>query len=895
MIIKAEDHLSHIGTPRKSGRYPWGSGGAASARNRDLLGVVKKLKEEGMSDKDIATGMGISTTDLVDLKRIALTRAKLEKIDQIDRLADKGWSNSAIGRRMGVPESTVRSLRAPGVKAKAEILQNTADMLKRQVEAKKYIDVGRGVELDLPISDGGNLGLPPDKLRAAVTMLRQEGYTVHHVKVLQVTTGHETTRKVLAKPDVPYSEVYRNRGEIKLISEHSDDRGRTWNAIEPPKSISSRRVAINYAEDGGAQNDGVIHLRPGVKDLSLGAARYAQVRIAVDSTHYLKGMAVHKDDLPEGVDVVFNTNKSNTGRKKDAMKEMEKDASGNINVENPFTSSIKRQKGYLNIVNEEGDWDKWSNNLSSQVLSKQKPSLAKQQLAMKHELKQKEFDEISRLTNPSVRKYLLERFADQTDSDAVDMQAHHLPRQATKVILPLNSMKPHEIYAPSFNNGDRVALIRFPHGGTFEIPELTVNNRNPEAKKILGTNAIDAVGIHHKVAERLSGADFDGDHVLVIPNAKKLIEVKPALDGLKGFDPQTYKRDPASGVPKISKAGKEYQMGSVSNLITDMTIRGAGTDDIARAIRHSMVVIDSEKHDLDYRKSARDHDIRQLKEKYQKNPVTGKSGASTIISRARSDVRIPNRELRKASLGGPIDPVTGKKVFVDTGESFVSPQTGKTVVRKQRVDRLSIIDDAHTLVSDPHGTPIERVYADHSNKLKAMANSARKESLGITLTPSSKSAKVVYSKEVASLNAQLNIAKKNAPLERQAQTLANVIVAQKKQADPNMDSDTAKKIKNKAIDETRARLNAGKTRIRPTQEEWNAIQAGAISNSKLHDILTNGDLETIKKLATPRDQNVMTSSKAARAVSMLSLGYTQAEVAGHLGVSPSTLKASISE
>ena len=48
-------------------------------------------------------------------------------------------------------------------------------------------------------------------------------------------------------------------------------------------------------------------------------------------------------------------------------------------------------------------------------------------------------------------------------------------------------------------------------------------------------------------------------------------------------------------------------MGDVSNLITDMTIKGANNDELARAVRHSMVVIDSEKHNLDVKASARDN------------------------------------------------------------------------------------------------------------------------------------------------------------------------------------------------------------------------------------------------------------------------------------------------
>lgn len=890
MTVIKEDHLAHYGILRRSGRYPWGSGSSQSTRNRSFLDTVENLRKQGMSESQIAEGFGITTTQLRASRTIALNQQKQEKIDQAQRLKDKGYSNVKIGERMGINESSVRALLAPGEKDKANVLQSTADMLKRQVEEKNYIDVGRGVELDLPISNGGNIGISSDKFKTAISMLQEEGYKVHYVKIQQLGTGKETTMKVLSKPDVPYSEVYKNRGQIKQISEHSENHGRDWAAIHPPTSVSSRRVAIRYAEDGGGKEDGVIHVRPGVKDLDLGKANYAQVRIAVDGTHYLKGMAVYKDDLPNGTDLVFNTNKKDTGRKKDAMKEMEKNADGSINMENPFGATIKPggQRGHLNIVNEEGDWDNWSRTLSSQVLSKQSPALAKQQLNMTHERRQTEFDDIIRLTNPSVRRKLLETFADETDSAAVHLKAAALPGQATKVILPVNSVKPTEIYAPSFHNGTRVALVRFPHGGTFEIPELTVNNRNPEAKKILGSSAKDAVGIHHKVAERLSGADFDGDHVLVIPNTHGAIKSTPALEGLKGFDPQTYKIPEGSHIPKITSSRKQQEMGKVSNLITDMTIQGAGSEDMARAIRHSMVVIDSEKHGLDFKRSADNNGILQLKEKYQGNK---KAGASTIISRATSDKYVDELKPRPAKEGGPIDPVTGKKVFVPTGKTYVN-RKGQTVTKKTRFDKLALTEDAHALVSDTRH-PTELVYAEHSNQLKSLANRARKEALSTRLTPYSPSAKAAYSNEVGSLNAKLNIAKKNAPLERQAQLLANQVVSQKRQANPDMDASDLKKIKNQALTEARIRTGAGKQRIVLTQGEWDAIQAGAISNSKLKDILDNSDLDTVKKLATPRVDKLMTSAKTMRAQSMLNAGYTQAEVASALGVSLSTLKATI--
>lgn len=884
MIVQEKDYLAHYGILRKSGRYPWGSGGTQSARNRSYLATLENLRKEGLSETEIARGFGITTTQLRAARSIARNEEKQAQINMAQRLKDKGYSNVAIGERMGINESSVRSLLAPGQKDKADILQTTSNMLKDQVDQKSYIDIGTGVE--------NHLGVSGTKLNTAVAMLQEQGYTVHYIKVQQLGTGQQTTIKVLAKPNTPYKEVFQNRDQIKQITDFSEDGGRSFLGLQPPLSISSKRIDVRYADMGGKEADGVIYVRPGVKDLSLGAANYAQVRIAVDGTHYLKGMAVYKDDLPKGVDLVFNTNKSNTGKKSDVFKELKDDP------DNPFGAVVRQRlelgkdgkhhvTSAMNIVNEEGDWETWSRNLPSQMLSKQNPDLAKSQLNVTYERRQRELDGIMELTNPAVRKKLLDSFADDADSAAVHLKAAALPRQATKVILPVSSMKKDEIYAPSFRDGERVALVRFPHGGTFEIPQLTVNNRNAAARKLLGSAAKDAVGIHHSVAERLSGADFDGDTVLVIPNNRGLVKSTPALEGLKGFDPQSsYPAYP--GMSAISPSRKQQEMGNVTNLIADMSIRGANATELARAVRHSMVVIDAEKHNLDYKSSAKDNGIPQLKAKYQ---GSARAGASTLITRATSEIRVPERKPRSAAKGGPVDKATGKKVFEETGATFVNRQ-GKTVVKTIKSKKLAEVSDAHKLSS---GTEMEEVYADHSNRLKALANSARKASVNTQATPYSPSAKAVYSKQVGSLNAKLNLALKNRPLERQAQVLANAVVSQKRQANPHMDAADLKKIKAQALAEARTRTGAGKQRIEITDDEWHAIQAGAISKSKLKDILDNSDLDTVRKLATPRTNTVMTAAKQSRATAMLNSGYTPAEVADALGVAVSTLNSSLSK
>lgn len=885
-----ELELEHYGTPRHSGRYPWGSGKDPQQHHRDFLGEVDRLRKKGMSSTEIAKGFGMTTTQLRAKQAIAKNEVRKSDAEQALRLKDKGMSNVAIGKQMGINESSVRSLLDPAMAEKRDILETTANLLKDKM-GDGYLDVGAGTENHLGISDY--------QLSTAVARLKAEGYEVHNIQVDQLGTrsGQKTTINVLSPPGTKYVDIVRNPNKIKTVAAYSDDGGRTFEDILPPRNISSNRISVRYAEDGGANADGVIYVRRGVPDVSLGSARYAQVRIAVDGTHYLKGMAMYKDDMPAGSDLLFNTNKSRSVGKLGAMKAQKDDE------ENPFGATVhqlkytdaegKEQRSVMNIVNEEGNWKDWSRSLSSQMLSKQSTELASKQLNLALKSRQDEFDEIKSLTNPVVKKKLLTSFADGAESASVHLKAAALPGQGTHVILPIESMKETEIHAPNYENGTKVVLIRFPHGGTFEIPELTVNNKNKEARSTIGT-AIDAVGIHPKVAQRLSGADFDGDTVLVIPNNNRMVKTSSALKDLEGFDPQSYKIDRESGKPapaKISPRAKQQQMGDVSNLITDMTIKGAKPEELARAVKHSMVVIDAEKHDLNYKQSAIDNGIASLKEKYQGRGPTGRlSGASTIISKSgNATVKVPDKKLRTAAQGGAIDPLTGKKVFVETGATYVDRVTGKTKTKLIESKPLLETDNAHTLSS---GTPMEHIYAEYSNNLKALANSARKEALqtgGINYSPT---ASKTYAREVASLGAKLNIALKNKPLERQAQLIANSIVATKTRDNPGMEQADLKKIKSQALQVARDRVgvtsrNERQVNIEP--KEWEAIQAGAITTNKLTQILDQADLDKVKELATPRTQLTVTPVKLARAKAMLSSGYTQAEIAKQLGVATSTL------
>jgi predicted transcriptional regulator len=881
----AEEILMHYGMPRRSGRYPWGSGKNPYQRSGDFLSRVNELKKSGMSEKEIAEYMGLTTTQLRTQVGLAKDERRSLEVATAKSLREKGYSLNQIAEKMGYKnDSSIRSLLNEDAEARMNQARKTAEFLKKQVDEKGMIDVGAGVEREL--------GISKEKMKQALYILEMEGYKVYGGGVPQATNpGKQTNIQVLCPPGTKHKEIY-NFDKINSVRDYvSHDGGETFDTFVYPKSMDSSRLKIRYAEEGGKEKDGVIEIRRGVEDLSLGNSHYAQVRILVDGNKYLKGMAIYSDDMPDGVDVVFNTDKSKNVPKMDVLKNITNDP------DNPFGSLIKaggqsyyidkdgkRQLSLINKRAEEGDWGDWKDSLPSQFLSKQSITLIKKQLNLAAADKQAEFDEICSLTNPTVKKALLKSFADDCDAAAVHLQAAALPRQKYHVILPINSLKDNEVYAPNYKNGEQVALVRFPHGGTFEIPILTVNNKHAEARRILGNTPIDAVGINSKVAARLSGADFDGDTVMVIPTGGKVkIISTPPLKGLEGFDPKMeYPERPGMKYMKNTQT----EMGKISNLITDMTLKGATQDEIARAVRHSMVVIDAEKHKLDYKKSEIDNGIASLKKKYQGTyDNTGRyhEGAATLISRAKSEVSVLKRK------GSPIiDKETGKQTYKEVYEEYTDPKTGKTRVRTQKSTRMAETDDAFTLVSDAN-TPAERAYAEYANKMKALANQARKEMVNTGKIAYSSSAKKTYQEEVDSLLAKLNVALKNAPRERQAQVMANAAVNAKKQANPDMTPGEIKKISQQELTRARAAVGAKREIIKITDREWEAIQAGAISENKLTQILNHVDIDDLRQRATPRTTTSLSTAKINKISSMNASGYSTADIAKALGVSPATV------
>ena len=908
-ITSESNILEHYGTKRHSGRYPWGSGDNPYQHSGDFLSRVEELKKKGLSEKEILETINDSLPDEYKMGltefRTARQKAghdrKALEYDQIRALKDDGLGWKEIGDKLGMSESSVRSKYNNAIGEKASQAEKIAATLKEEVDKKGMID----------ISEGANqvLGVSESKLDEAAYILEAEyGYQRYGVGIRQPTNVRQQTNiTVLAKPEFDQKYAYQHQDQIDSLGDyHSDDGGETFTKLQRPSSLDSSRVAIRYGDEGGLDKDGVMEIRRGVPDLDLGKSHYAQVRILVDGDHYLKGMAVYSDDLPDGVDVMFNTNKPSGTPKMKVLKEAKADP------DNPFGAAIKANgqsmyigedgKEHLSPINklkEEGDWDTMSRNVSSQFLSKQPKKLIENQLNLTVADYKAQYDEIMRYDNPTVKKKLLNDFADTVEGTSMTLKASAFPGQSTKVILPINKIKETEAYCPTYENGTRLALIRYPHAGTFEIPIVTVNNKNVSGKRNLGAIQ-DAIGINAKVAERLSGADFDGDTVMAISVTDKVnIKSTRALKALEGFDPKTAYAVPEgnpNNVRLMKKEEKQREMGVISNLITDMTLRGADEDELARAVKHSMVVIDAEKHKLDYKRSERENGIPELKQKWQirvdEEGATHYGGASTLLSRRKQTVRVPER---RGSVR--VDKETGEYIYKESGRTFTDPKTGKERKAEDTVSLISETKDARTLSS---GTIQENLYADFSNKLKAMANQARKEAVNMKGIQRNPEAAKTYAPEVASLKEKYNNMVANKPKERKAMLIANANIKAKIQEqglDPTIDKKEIKKIS--SVEMQRARDSVGasgrKSKITFTDREWEAVQAGAISDNMLTKFLNSSDSDEIVKRAMPKNVAVMTSAKMSKANAMLRSGYSYAEIAKACGVPESTVYSALNK
>lgn len=945
----SDDTIQHYGTPRHSGRYPWGSGDNPYQRTKDFHRVYNELKNLGYTDKQMAEEFGCSINELKARRSNSSQQEKEEQRIRVVRLHDnKGMGWTAIAREMGLArESTARSLYDSAKAPKKALNQQVADRLEKILKEKGgYLDISAGTELGYPWSaDQPETGISSSQMKTASNILKEKGYSVHKIDIRQVTNpGQFTGTIVLAPPGTSKRDIIDNIQNLHSVKEYTPDAGKTWWVPEMPAYIDRSRVYVRWPDEGGADRDGMIEIRPGVKDLSLGDSTYAQVRIAVKgcdvegkvddygnpepSDRYIKGMAVYSDEIPEGYDIVVNSAKARSKGDAKAFKPIKDktdiDAIFGAKImangqDHWFDEDGNKHLGYVNKINAEGSWMDWSKTLPSQFLSKQPKQLIKRQLDLTYADALDEYNDIMNFTNDVVRQKSLEEFASQCDSAAVDLKAASFPRQQSHVLIPINSLKDNEVFAPGYDDGEELVLVRFPHEGVFQIPRLIVNNKNKEGRKFIGMVAPDAIGINKNNAEILSGADFDGDTVTVIPTSKIVNVVNKApLEGLKGFDAKAeYPYRP--GMKHLTKSRTQNEMGVISNLITDMTIKGADENELARAVRYAQTVIDADKHNLDWQRSYKENGIEELKKIYQKKipaPEKGKNygGASTLLSRASAEQHILEQQLAQ------VDEKSGKLrkawrpnedgtlTYMETGRTIMKLQknkdgtpmldeNGKKIYKEekvmQKVPRMSQVEDARELMSDPNNGYIqEELYAKYANDMKHLAIQARKEALMIKPKKCDPEAAAEYKDEVDSLNAKLERAKRNAPKERQALVLANVAMKELFANNPGMDKDKIKKECQLQMTQARAKVGASKKDVMIDIEprEWEAIQHNAISPSKLREVLKNTDTAKVKKMASGKiNTNALPKAKQNHIKAMARSGYSMEDIAKKLGISKSTV------
>ena len=982
VMMQEDDSLQHYGTKRHSGRYPWGSGDdgmqRAPSEVERTVAEYDALRAKGMPDVDIAAKLGITTTKMRTDRTLAKAERDQRNAEGVNVMLKRGMKIPEIATAMGLSESSVRNWigKDPNTVNSKRQIDKTAEALGDAVKRSTYVDIGTGVERQL--------GISKQKLKAVTDQMVESGdYEIRKIWVEQLTNpaAGNTTVKVLVPKGTTQADVLKNKDKIRPVDFNLADGDATQlNMLQVPKSVDWNRVKIRYANgkgdaSDGETRDGTMELRPGTADLDMGHSKYAQVRIAVGGTHYLKGMALYGDpkDFPPGVDIIFNTNKSS----KKSPEEVLKPLKDKLDSVNPFGASITRQNtlldskgqpvttvhngkktfknGAINILQEEGGWGDWSKSLSAQFLSKQSPIVVSEMLKKTLAKTDKEYDEIMKVTNPVVRQKLLDSYRSDLEAKQVHLKSITPKGFGAHVILPVPTMKENEVYAPNYPNGSKVILVRYPHGGTFEIPELIVNNRGP-GKNIVGPTSPDAIGIHPKVASKLSGADFDGDTAYVIPNNSGKFKSRASLPGLKNFDPNKYEGVPSRpGYYKDEASGKEYklitpklkqnEMGKVSNLITDMTLRGATDSELTRAVKHSMVVIDAEKHHLDYKRSAEENAIDALKKKYQlhvdnvdysklqqinpgyqaqvdklrgkmmepgvtlkekvklqkqidakmlkiidpaeiKAPGRVGEGAATIVSRHSSQVTTGGKPMFITKEIAPGEPgnIRGTETKVTT--EFVIRNRKKSYI-------TNMLDDARVYLSD-NSDIREKHYANYVNDLKERVNKVDIQMAKYKAPKIDKTAALIYQNEVKSLSKKLNESMLNAPKERLAQVLATTNY--RKQVEEAggtemFEKDKLKKMKNTALVNARAITGASRKPVDITDDEWDAIQANAISATMLKDLTKHMNDDQLKALATPREKKTVTPSSRSRIITLLNNNYTVAEIANMYGLSSSTVSA----
>lgn len=216
------DILEHYGTKRHSGRYPWGSGDNPYQHSGDFLSRVETLKKKGMSENEILDQINstlpkeyqLGLTEFRVARRKAIHERKASEYEKIAALKEQGLGWKAIGEKLGMSESSVRSKYAGTADKKAQRAENIADTLKKEVDKKGMIDISEGANLVMGVSQS-------ELDDAAYTLEAEYGYKRYGVGIRQPTNIRQQTNiTVLAKPEFDQKYAYQHQDQIDSLGDY---------------------------------------------------------------------------------------------------------------------------------------------------------------------------------------------------------------------------------------------------------------------------------------------------------------------------------------------------------------------------------------------------------------------------------------------------------------------------------------------------------------------------------------------------------------------------------------------------------------------------------------------------------------------------------------------------
>lgn len=97
--------------------------------------------------------------------------------------------------------------------------------------------------------------------------------------------------------------------------------------------------------------EGIIEVRPGTKGIDLGEHKYAMAYVRVlDESHYLKGMCIYSDRLPEDYDVICYYRNPAQGL------QMLKTITPDLEISNDIMTKIADTDYYKRFLRGQRDW-----------------------------------------------------------------------------------------------------------------------------------------------------------------------------------------------------------------------------------------------------------------------------------------------------------------------------------------------------------------------------------------------------------------------------------------------------------------------------------------------------------------------------------------------------------